>query len=242
MTQTQNYKLNQWESSDRLLMEDFNADNAKVDAALASVAAAAAAKADASALQTATDRIALLETNRATHAALAAEATAREQADAALRSENCWVKLGSWTTSGTSVTLPVSGAGNYRELKLVYQCTVGGSTSSMYLKLNNLSDANTYGYQSSTTASTTNVDKSSFSLLSSSSGRCAGEVALRPLGGGATALFSHLVSRIGTNANFRSLINLGVCTAVELQNVTSLVLSCSNGLSECKWTLYGLKG
>ena len=32
--QTPNYSLNQWERDDRVLMEDFNADNAKIDAAL----------------------------------------------------------------------------------------------------------------------------------------------------------------------------------------------------------------
>ena len=32
--QTPNYKLSQWEKSDRIQMEDFNADNAKIDAAL----------------------------------------------------------------------------------------------------------------------------------------------------------------------------------------------------------------
>mgnify|MGYP001152876093 CR=1 FL=1 len=31
---TENYQLSQWERSDRILMEDFNADNAKIDAAL----------------------------------------------------------------------------------------------------------------------------------------------------------------------------------------------------------------
>lgn len=31
---TKNYGLSQWEKSDRVLMEDFNADNAKIDAAL----------------------------------------------------------------------------------------------------------------------------------------------------------------------------------------------------------------
>ena len=34
MNQTNNYQLNQWEKSDRIQMEDFNADNAKVDSAL----------------------------------------------------------------------------------------------------------------------------------------------------------------------------------------------------------------
>lgn len=35
MQQTGNYQLNQWELADRILMEDFNGDNEKVDAALA---------------------------------------------------------------------------------------------------------------------------------------------------------------------------------------------------------------
>ena len=40
MKQTQNYQLSQWEKTDRIEMEDFNADNSKVDAALAAQAAA----------------------------------------------------------------------------------------------------------------------------------------------------------------------------------------------------------
>ena len=35
MTQTTNFQLNQWEKSDRIQMADFNADNAKIDAAVA---------------------------------------------------------------------------------------------------------------------------------------------------------------------------------------------------------------
>ena len=45
MNQTTNYQLNQWESTDRILMADFNADNAKLDAALKAQADAIAAKA-----------------------------------------------------------------------------------------------------------------------------------------------------------------------------------------------------
>mgnify|MGYP001049631350 CR=1 FL=1 len=56
---TSNYRLCQWERSDKVLMEDFNADNAKIDAALAGKAEGSAlealagtvtGKADASAL------------------------------------------------------------------------------------------------------------------------------------------------------------------------------------------------
>ena len=45
MKQTSNYQLNQWEKTDRILMEDFNGDNAKVDAALAEQAADLSAQA-----------------------------------------------------------------------------------------------------------------------------------------------------------------------------------------------------
>ena len=34
MTKTTNYQLNQWAKSDLLMMDDFNADNVKIDAAL----------------------------------------------------------------------------------------------------------------------------------------------------------------------------------------------------------------
>ena len=48
MTKTTNYQLNQWAKSDRVMMDDFNADNAKIDAALKAnadaIAAAAAAQ------------------------------------------------------------------------------------------------------------------------------------------------------------------------------------------------------
>ena len=38
---TPNYQLSQWERSDRVQMEDFNADNAKIDAALTQLQATA---------------------------------------------------------------------------------------------------------------------------------------------------------------------------------------------------------
>ena len=50
--QTKNYGLNQWERTDKVLMEDFNADNAKIDAALASLESGKAEAASLAALQT----------------------------------------------------------------------------------------------------------------------------------------------------------------------------------------------
>ena len=38
MTKTTNYQLNQWAKSDRIMMDDFNADNQKIDAAIKAVA------------------------------------------------------------------------------------------------------------------------------------------------------------------------------------------------------------
>ena len=43
MNQTTNYQLSQWEASDRILMSDFNNDNAKIDAALKTQAEAISA-------------------------------------------------------------------------------------------------------------------------------------------------------------------------------------------------------
>ena len=42
MTKTTNYQLNQWAKSDRVMMDDFNADNEKLEAVLAAHAAALA--------------------------------------------------------------------------------------------------------------------------------------------------------------------------------------------------------
>ena len=47
MNQTNNYQLCQWDGEDRILRTDFNADNAKIDAAIADNAAAIAAEAEA---------------------------------------------------------------------------------------------------------------------------------------------------------------------------------------------------
>ena len=42
MTKTEHYHINQWEPADRVLREDFNRDNEKIDAALNTIASAAA--------------------------------------------------------------------------------------------------------------------------------------------------------------------------------------------------------
>lgn len=49
MNQTNHYQLSQWEPTDRILMENFNGDNQKIDAALKANADAAASAAAAAA-------------------------------------------------------------------------------------------------------------------------------------------------------------------------------------------------
>ena len=53
MTQTTNYQLNQWEATDQVQRVDFNADNAKIDAAIGAVDAKADALAETKADQSA---------------------------------------------------------------------------------------------------------------------------------------------------------------------------------------------
>ncbi len=81
MNKTSNYQLNQWELHDRVMMQDFNADNAKIDAALK-------AEVDARA------------------AADAAETSARKTTDAAIQAElakrgNCKIWTTGYTGDGT---------------------------------------------------------------------------------------------------------------------------------------------
>lgn len=56
MQQTTNYKLSQWARTDRILMEDFNGDNQKLETALASLAAADTAEQQTRAAQDAAIR------------------------------------------------------------------------------------------------------------------------------------------------------------------------------------------
>ena len=44
MKQTEHYKLSQWEKTDRIMMDDFNRDNANIETALVSAFAAVTAE------------------------------------------------------------------------------------------------------------------------------------------------------------------------------------------------------
>ena len=55
--QTTNYKLNQWVKTDKVLMDDFNADNQKIDAAIKALDTKADGKASTSALISLSSRV-----------------------------------------------------------------------------------------------------------------------------------------------------------------------------------------
>ena len=90
MQKTEHYQLNQWDRTDRILMEDFNGDNAKIDAALAS-------KASTSALSD----LQSVVSGKASTASLHALQTKVTAQGTQLSQRNCRFEIGSYTGNGT---------------------------------------------------------------------------------------------------------------------------------------------
>lgn len=114
MNQTEHYKLSQWEKADRIMMDDFNRDNASIDTALAAAAAAVAAETAARtadvAAEAAARTAAVTAETAARTADVAAEAAARTADVAALAAKSPFVKLREIVTaqSATQVNLDLS--------------------------------------------------------------------------------------------------------------------------------------
>lgn len=90
--QTPNYKLSQWERADKVQMEDFNADNAKIDAALAG-------KADTSAL---TSLQAAMNGKASQSALNGLSSTVASHAAALKRLGNCRIESFEYIGAGTT--------------------------------------------------------------------------------------------------------------------------------------------
>ena len=124
---TENYGLCQWEATDAVLRTDFNEDNQKIDTALKTQAgsisdltAQMANKANTGTVNSLAEEI-----NQNLEAAVSRVTTLENKHSsdvAALRSENCWVKLSDETLSGLTATYSYSiqNAGQYAELKCIY--------------------------------------------------------------------------------------------------------------------------
>ena len=132
MQHTQNYQLSRWEKDDRIMMEDFNADNAKLDAAL---------KANA-------DAVSALQTGKADAAALSEETSARTAADSTLTARVTaleqgvkLVRLGTYTTAAfnqnVTFDLQSTDMSEYAALLLFISAPkLNSTTGKLYLTVN----------------------------------------------------------------------------------------------------------
>ena len=94
MDHTQNYQLSRWAKDDRIMMEDFNADNEKIDAALKAANDRIDTKADAAALSEETGARTAADSSFAGQLAELA-------ANLGVHGHNCRIAWGTYTGSGT---------------------------------------------------------------------------------------------------------------------------------------------
>jgi len=99
---TQNYQLNQWVKSDQVKMEDFNADNAKIDAALASKASTSALNSLQSVVNGKASTAALTELQSALNSKISGLQSTVTSQGTALTQRNCQVYFASRTGDGGS--------------------------------------------------------------------------------------------------------------------------------------------
>jgi len=94
-SQTPNYNLNQWSADDRVLRTDFNADNAKIDAALAGKASASTV----SSLQTTVNSLSASKADKSALDAL--KATVNQQGTTLTGKGNCQIYTTSYVGDGS---------------------------------------------------------------------------------------------------------------------------------------------
>ena len=94
---TTNYNLNQWEAADKVLRTDFNADNAKIDAALKGLSDQVAGKAAQSAVDALTQSVSG-KANQSDVTALSQ--TVAEHTAALAEKGNCMIYTTSYTGNG----------------------------------------------------------------------------------------------------------------------------------------------
>ena len=108
---TTNYRLCQWEASDKVLRTEFNADNAKIDAAIKAV----------------DDRLTTVAAGKVSTSELAALKNTVTSQGTALSLRNCRFVTGSYTGTGEyGVSAPNSLT---FQQKPVFLCVTGGSTA-----------------------------------------------------------------------------------------------------------------
>ena len=138
---TEHFNLCQWEATDAVLRADFNEDNQKIDAALQSQAGSISGLTAQMANKANTGTVNSLaeEINQNLEAAVSRVTTLENKHSsdvAALRSENCWVKLSDETLSGSaeSYTYSIEHPEQYTELKCLF--SVNSSDGQVNLSVN----------------------------------------------------------------------------------------------------------
>lgn len=243
MQQTSHYQLNQWELEDRVLMADFNSDNEALDTALHALAEQAAGKADTSTVSA----LAVAVSKKAEQSALAAEAAAREAADAALsqshaagmaalRGENCWVKLSDETldAAASSYTWAITSPADYAQLRCVFTMACTGNT---YFHVQNGAVLKAVDTGMSTATLTDRL------VLGSSSPGAGGQIRLSPLGGGGNALIRYEVASIAENGRFFCPNGYLATAELACHQISSVKLFSEDGTFSAgsRFLLYGLK-
>ena len=160
--QTQYYGLSQWEAADKVERVDFNSDNARVDGAPPPPAGGRAGSPTAPVgpppppgrrrrttppPPPGGGRIYALESGKADKTELAAQIRALSQSHeadtAALRSENCWVRLGEWSvteeSSLISLSFPEIDKSRFRQLRLHFHICGVSALGNVILRMNQVS-------------------------------------------------------------------------------------------------------
>ena len=131
--QTANYNLNQWLSTDQVLRTDFNADNAKLDAALQGLQQSIAS-------ETAARAAAIQAEQQVRAAAIQGEQQARAALQAELLALMPSVKLGEWKLTAAAQQLLVSLSGkdlsSFTGLRVVYDGR--GCSGTICLQINGM--------------------------------------------------------------------------------------------------------
>jgi len=94
---TSNYSLCQWAASDKVLRTEFNADNAKIDAAIKAVDSRVDGKASTSALNSLKSTVDGLKTSKADKSAVTSLSSTVTSQGTGLAKRNCFIHLDHYT-------------------------------------------------------------------------------------------------------------------------------------------------
>ena len=224
---TQHYQLSQWEASDKVERLDFNADNEKIDAALHDLAQEVANKADRTTVSGLTSKV----NTKAEQSALDTLAQTHTADVAALRSENCWVKLAETvlTQAASEVVLSVPNAGQLHKVLLEYSAAGAPSITVYFLTQTHLNNGTTTSF-------------SVIALGSRNNSLAVGSVDVLPAGSeGRLAAFGRYLS-IDSSFTFEGTPSFYSRTAMLFDDLAAVRIEGDKPMSTgSRFVLYGMK-